>query len=924
MNRWWVPSRSRVSLLVEIAVPVVLYGVLAWGYGGPADVGWREARHLEVGVRGSTEADREVSVSSPVYHALLRRWLDVRQDGSWGRRFSFVMGLCAVAAVWAAGRTLFGAAEGVTFALLFVLNPLTYRYTHAVSPHACFWALAAASVALWYSMLNRGGPVRWGLYTLAAAGTLYAGWLGFAVVGTQVAMAVWRVAVPSRRERPVRRPILEVAAASIVLVGLAVPRVLQHASSPGPRMPSGAKVTGVTLDLLDGAYRDLAGGGGFAAISLGVLALAGLIASVRKRVVRSRGIGRVYVDKRRRRPAVCVFWTLVTGILTASLLTVPFTRSLRPEHLHGLLPFFLLLSARGIVEIASIVRRVTRSLLGITAPRTVFAGVLSVALVVLSFLDNVRRQQVEGATSRGWRHAGERLAACVRLGGKLLVLPAEAAPAVRWNTPALRDAQFPAATPSDIGPGTICLIATVDDVPPVPETLQSVSGERLQEVDRYLFPNRKGFFSLRASTGVASVARRLLAARDLLGDDPMSPRALRDFADACADGGALDDARGALQQLLATEQASAEDLVFLGLLEEHAGLEKEAVGRYQNALNSNSDLALAQTRIGRILAARGELAAARTRLERALAILPTDVEALASLADILATQGQETALVGVQTELDRLRPAVRIDRAFGARIAVLGYTPGDTAVAQGEPLELSHHLRCLRPIPPGHQVRHRIVGAGVRVSYQSVEFEDSASVAGCRPGETMVVDCSVGAEWTASGGTGQLQLGLAGPDGALLPVAGLGDAWLPIASLRVNVGEVEEPVASVPAQDLEKSTGFMMTDGLSVSPAGAWTEFVLGPGRWRVVVEARGMPAGGDWPIMSIEVDGSPNCQATVATSSWHGYSCPVGEGPGRVRVNVKFLNDYYDAVTGEDRNVVVSAINLVQETRLLVLEPAA
>jgi hypothetical protein len=424
---------SRMSLLLQLAVPLLLFLVLAWGYGGPSEVGWQEARRLDAAVRGGGDGELGFLGSSPAYHTMLRAWLGLRAQVPWARRLSLFLGVVAVALAWATGRALFGTPEGVVSAMLLALNPLFHRHTHLISSQVCFWAAGTASLALWYSVLNRGGALRWLLYVATTALALYAGPLGIALVGVQVAMSVWLVLTPSRRERPARRPILEVTAAAVVLVGLAVPRVLTGVTSPGPAMAPGEKVTGVTVDVLDKAYRDLAGGAGFAAISLGVLAVVGLVTAARKRVVRSRGIGRVYVDKRRRRPALCLFWTVLTGILVASLFTVPLARSLRPAHLQGLLPFFLILSARGIVDVASLVGGLTRTLLGFPIPKSLLGGALSVALLTSVSLESIRRQQTEGSITEGWRHAGERLAECLRLGGQPIVLPTEARPAVRCD-----------------------------------------------------------------------------------------------------------------------------------------------------------------------------------------------------------------------------------------------------------------------------------------------------------------------------------------------------------------------------------------------------------------------------------------------------------------------------------------------------------
>jgi hypothetical protein len=69
-------------------------------------------------------------------------------------------------------------------------------------------------------------------------------------------------------------------------------------------------------------------------------------------------------------------------------------------------------------------------------------------------------------------------------------------------------------------------------------------------------------------------------------------------------------------------------------------------------------------------------------------------------------------------------------------------------------------------------------------------------------------------------------------------------------------------------------------------------------------------------------VDGTEKRRVNVSASAWAEYSCSLGEGGKRVRVALRFLNDYYNAVTGEDRNLIVGSVQLVQETTVLALAP--
>ncbi len=915
---------SLAATILSLAFPVVFFLVVAWGYKGPSEVDSREAWYLDTAVRGGRGLEDQLafSASSPAYQMLLRLWMLRGADVRWARQLSLWLGVAGVISIWGAGRALFGVADGVAAALLVGLSPLYFHHTHLASPLPLFWCLGAASVGLWHFSLRGRALYQRGLYVIAAVLVVHAGPLGAALVAVQVAMALWRVLAPTRREAPARRPVLHVVVTSVVLIALIVPRVAAGIRHPGPPMATGQKVTGITGGLLARAYQDLAGGAGFGPAALGALAFVGVVVSVRKRMVKSRILGRVYVDKRRRRPVLCLLWTVVAGVLAASLFTVPMARSLEVHHLHGILPFVLLLGARGVVVAAAGVGRLVRSLFGITMPSEVLSGAIALALLLPTSLDAFRRERVAAtAGGEGWRHVGERVVQCLKLGGQLLVLPRQAAAALRWNTDALPEIAEAKPSPSDIGPGTLCLVAVLDELPPVPENLQRACEERLQEVDRYTCPAVRGFFSLRADRGTASVARRMLAALARLEADPGSVDAARELAEAYLDARLAGDARSILENIATSEQFTAQDVLQLALIEERMGLPGVAFERYGDVLRLQPECAQAHARLGAILAARGELRESRAHLEESLRLLPLNVEAMETLGGVLAAQGDREAESRLVAELGALEPAVRADGEFAGRFSLKGYSPHEgTVSSQEEPLAVAYYLQCLRPVPAGHSLRHRLVGKGIGLSHQTVSPGDSAVLAAARPGETVVVGCELGVTWSAASGKGELQLGMTSPDGLLLPAGGVAGAWLPVAVLTVRIGEAREPVKVVEASSLQRDRGSLLVDGLSVSRDGAWTEFSLPSGWWKVTVVARGVPAGGEWPRMAIDVDGEERTRMAVADQQWLELSCPIGEGPGEVRLGVRFLNTYYNRATGENRGLVVREVRLAEEPRLLVM----
>jgi hypothetical protein len=452
--------------------------------------------------------------------------------------------------------------------------------------------------------------------------------------------------------------------------------------------------------------------------------------------------------------------------------------------------------------------------------------------------------------------------------------------------------------------------------------MQEACDKRLQEVDRYLFPNRKGFFTLRASPGLASVARRALGALDVLHNDPSSTSALRDLALAYLDRGHLGEALSTLRRVADSGQASALDLLQLALVEEQLGRRSAALSHYRATVAQQGDLALAHTRMGVLLATQGEFNQSRVHLEESLRLVPSDREALEALHSVALKQGDSSSAAQAAGRLQELAPAITTGGGFAGRFALIGYTLSDTLAGHGEPVVIEYYLQCSRPAPGGHTLRHRILGTGMGMSHQTVDTADSSSLANALPGETVVVRCELGIQWNPLGGNGQLQLGLASRDGGLLPTTNAVGAWLPVVGLAVSTGQAAEPVAVVQASEMTRETGFMMGDGLSVSPKGAWTEFHPGDGRWRLVAVVRGVPAGGEWPIMSLEVNGQEKLKSPVEGKGWLEQTCSLGPGPIRARVALKLLNDYYNAATGEDRNLVVRELRLVEETHFLAVTP--
>lgn len=96
-----------------------------------------------------------------------------------------------------------------------------------------------------------------------------------------------------------------------------------------------------------------------------------------------------------------------------------------------------------------------------------------------------------------------------------------------------------------------------------------------------------------------------------------------------------------------------------------------------------------------------------------------------------------------------------------------------------------------------------------------------------------------------------------------------------------------------------------LPDGWNVHSNGYisfWHTF--GGGTEEMTVRAAGAQAGGSWPIMRIDVNGTPVRWFFVTDTTWQDYNFTFASTPGTYEVRINFINDYYNPP--EDRNLYV------------------
>jgi tetratricopeptide (TPR) repeat protein len=111
----------------------------------------------------------------------------------------------------------------------------------------------------------------------------------------------------------------------------------------------------------------------------------------------------------------------------------------------------------------------------------------------------------------------------------------------------------------------------------------------------------------------------------------------------------------------------------------------------------------------------------------------------------------------------------------------------------------------------------------------------------------------------------------------------------------------------------------MTADAGSIAIDGGWNLWTNGAlsadarllaGRKLIRVFARGSVADEQWPIMAFLVEGQEIGRRTVATNQWESFDFPLDLAETDIyHVSIRFLNDFKDKVTGEDRNLYVQKI---------------
>ena len=105
-----------------------------------------------------------------------------------------------------------------------------------------------------------------------------------------------------------------------------------------------------------------------------------------------------------------------------------------------------------------------------------------------------------------------------------------------------------------------------------------------------------------------------------------------------------------------------------------------------------------------------------------------------------------------------------------------------------------------------------------------------------------------------------------------------------------------------------------MPGGINVTDIGLLHHLRFPGGPLILEIRARGVPAGGQWPRMIVELSDAKVADVEVNEREWRSYRVTVAPPPGSRPIRIRFPNDYINPATGEDRNLVVDKVSVIEE----------
>ena len=152
---------------------------------------------------------------APLFNLLMHFWTRVAPGEEGARWLSVLLGVAAVATVFAIGNALAGRTTGLLAALFLALCPLHVWYSQEIRMYALQTLLVCLSFLFMFLALERPKPAWWVLYVVATTLSLYAQYTSFLALAAQ---NLYVIVAARRHKESLRRWVLAQAAVAVLFM----------------------------------------------------------------------------------------------------------------------------------------------------------------------------------------------------------------------------------------------------------------------------------------------------------------------------------------------------------------------------------------------------------------------------------------------------------------------------------------------------------------------------------------------------------------------------------------------------------------------------------------------------------------------------------------------------------------------------------
>ena len=176
-----------------------------------------------------------------------------------------------------------------------------------------------------------------------------------------------------------------------------------------------------------------------------------------------------------------------------------------------------------------------------------------------------------------------------------------------------------------------------------------------------------------------------------------------------------------------------------------------------------------------------------------------------------------------------------------------------------------------------------------------------------------------GADSTGSGRTATEAHNDSGGQGGTGSGGQTGDGSAPTADNAQQAGNADPEVIKIKASDMQwdpshaklrKADGEIMMYANSTVDA----QFTLNSQAQGLSIFARADKANGEWPTVTVSIDGTPIGTVVVNSANEKKFFLPISVAPGEVSLQMNYTNDFYDPNHNKDRNVYISRVKVVAQ----------